>query len=61
MVSQLRRAGIDVRVDPEEYLNGKFASLRDPEGNVLQLWEPAGVDARRGRATDDVRTQQRIQ
>jgi hypothetical protein len=44
-----------------EYLNGKFASLRDPEGNVLQLWEPAGVDARRGQATDDVRTQQRIQ
>ncbi|WP_232506372.1 VOC family protein [Microlunatus flavus] len=45
MVAQLRAAGIEVEVDPETYPNGTFASLRDPEGNVLQLWEPGGVDA----------------
>ncbi len=45
MVAQLRAAGIEVEVDGEVYPNGTFASLQDPEGNVLQLWEPAGVDA----------------
>jgi predicted enzyme related to lactoylglutathione lyase len=39
MVSQLRRAGIDVQVDPESYPNGRFARLKDPEGNPVQLWE----------------------
>ena len=45
MVSQLRAAGIAVEVDPERYPNGRFASLRDPEGNAVQLWQPAGADA----------------
>jgi hypothetical protein len=39
MVAQLRKAGIDVEVDPEEYPNGMFARLQDPEGNPIQLWE----------------------
>ncbi|ATO15139.1 glyoxalase [Micromonospora sp. WMMA2032] len=46
MVTQLRGAGIAVEVDPEEYPNGRFASLRDPEGNVVQLWQPDGADSR---------------
>jgi glyoxylase I family protein len=41
MVKQLRAAGIDVDVDAEEYPNGRFAQLSDPEGNAVQLWEPA--------------------
>jgi glyoxylase I family protein len=41
MVAQLRRAGIAVKVDPEKYPNGTFASLADPEGNPIQLWQPA--------------------
>lgn len=45
MVRQLREAGIDVDVDPEAYPNGRFASLRDPEDNGLQLWQPAGADS----------------
>jgi len=45
MVRQLRAAGIKVDVDPEEYPNGRFARLTDPEGNPIQLWEPAGRDA----------------
>lgn len=40
MVSQLRSAGIEVTVDPEDYPNGKFARLSDPEGNPIQLWQP---------------------
>lgn len=42
MVLQLREAGIAVEVDPEEYPNGRFARLDDPEGNPIQLWEPKG-------------------
>jgi len=39
MVAQLTRAGIQVEVDPELYPNGRFARLKDPEGNPIQLWE----------------------
>jgi glyoxylase I family protein len=41
MVGQLRAAGVDVEVDPQAWPNGRFASLHDPEGNPVQLWEPA--------------------
>ena len=41
MVRQLRAAGLEVEVDPEVYPNGRFASLSDPEGNPVQLWQPA--------------------
>ncbi len=46
MVRQLRGAGVPVEVDPEVYPNGRFASLQDPEGNGVQLWQPAGADLR---------------
>ena len=42
MAQQLRAAGIGVEVDAEEYPNGVFARLQDPEGNPIQLWEPRG-------------------
>jgi len=42
MVAQLREADIDVEVDEKVWPNGRFASLHDPEGNAVQLWEPAG-------------------
>jgi len=41
MVQQLRTAGIEVEVDGEVYPNGRFAQLTDPEGNAIQLWQPA--------------------
>ncbi|WP_210505542.1 VOC family protein [Naasia sp. SYSU D00057] len=44
MRSQLESAGIPVQLDPEEYPNGRFASLTDPEGNQIQLWEPKEPD-----------------
>ena len=42
VVEQLRTAGETVEVDPERYPNGRFAELRDPEGNGIQLWQPMG-------------------
>jgi glyoxylase I family protein len=42
MIAQLTKAGITV-TQPESYPNGRFAELADPEGNPIQLWEPAGT------------------
>ena len=42
MVAQLQKSNIEVKVDPEKYPNGRFARLHDPEGNPIELWEPAG-------------------
>lgn len=41
MVTQIEAAGIAVKRDPEIYPNGRFAWLNDPEGNPIELWEPA--------------------
>ena len=41
MVAQLRAAGVEVK-DPETYANiGRFTRLHDPEGNPIELWQPA--------------------
>jgi glyoxylase I family protein len=45
MVEQLRASGSTVTVDPETYSMGRFASLTDPEGNPIQLWQPTDEDA----------------
>lgn len=45
MVAQLRAAGISIEVDPQPYPNGRFARFSDPEGNPVELWQPAGRDA----------------
>ncbi|GIK29700.1 MAG: VOC family protein [Chloroflexi bacterium] len=45
MVAQLRANGNVVTVDENEYPNGRFAQLNDPEGNPIQLWQPGGVDS----------------
>lgn len=52
IVEQLRSAGISIDVDPTVYPNGRFASLLDPEGNPIQLWEPDGTDKTRPESTD---------
>ena len=41
MVAQLQKSNIEVKVDPEKYSYGRFARLHDPEGNPIELWEPA--------------------
>ncbi len=43
MTAQLEAAGIEVRQDPQNpQPNGSFAWITDPEGNRVELWEPAG-------------------
>ena len=44
IVEQLRGAGEKVEVDTTRYPNGRFAELRDPEGNGVQLWQPMGPE-----------------
>ena len=42
IVDQLRSAGEAVDLDPKRYSMGRFAEVRDPEGNRIQLWQPMG-------------------
>jgi predicted enzyme related to lactoylglutathione lyase len=37
---------VEVHVDEQDYPIGRFADLRDPEGNGVQLWQPAGAEAK---------------
>lgn len=41
MIGQLEEAGIAVKLHPEPQPNGRFAHLSDPDGNPIELWEPA--------------------
>jgi len=41
MAAQLRAAGIEIKVDPQVYPNGRFARLHDLEGNPIELWQPS--------------------
>src|SRR3954454_19994784 len=42
MLSQLRSKGADVAGDAEEMEGvGRFAWVTDPEGNRIELWQPA--------------------
>lgn len=40
MLAQLRGQGVQVDGKVEDDFNGRFASVTDPEGNRIQLWEP---------------------
>ena len=42
LTAQLQAAGIPVKVDGTSYPYGRFAHLHDPEGNPIELWQPAG-------------------
>lgn len=41
MVAQLRANGNEVDINEEDYPNGRFARVYDPEGTPVELWEPA--------------------
>ena len=48
MAAQLQAAGIEVKVDPQFYPKiGRFARVHDPEGNPIELWQPAVSEASR--------------
>ena len=40
LLEQLKREGVDIVGEMEEYEYGKFAHIVDPEGNKIELWEP---------------------
>jgi glyoxylase I family protein len=42
MAAQLRDAGIAVDINAEVDSTGRFARVHDPDGNPIELWEPAG-------------------
>jgi glyoxylase I family protein len=42
MAAQLQGKGIEVKIDPTAYPNGRFARIHDPEGNPIELWQPKG-------------------
>lgn len=42
MLAQLREADIDISREEEMEGVGRFARIHDPEGNPIELWEPAG-------------------
>ena len=42
MLKKLKDSGVKVVKDVEEYPGmGHFASIEDPEGNAIELWQPA--------------------
>ncbi|MEM7613960.1 MAG: VOC family protein [Pseudomonadota bacterium] len=45
MIDQLTAAGIDVKRSEEMEGVGSFARLTDPEGNPIELWQPAAMPA----------------
>ena len=46
MAAQLQAAGIEVKMDPQSYPNGRFARVHDPEGNPIELWQPKVADTK---------------
>jgi predicted enzyme related to lactoylglutathione lyase len=41
LLEALRREGVTVDSQREDYEYGRFAWIMDPEGNRIELWEPA--------------------
>ena len=44
LLANLRAAGVEILGGPESHENGKFAWIRDPDGNKVELWEPKNWD-----------------
>lgn len=40
LLAVLKKEGVTVVGEPEEYDYGKFGWILDPDGNKLELWEP---------------------
>ncbi|MVN74922.1 VOC family protein [Hymenobacter sp. HMF4947] len=45
LVAELRKNDVTILDEIAEYAYGKFVHLLDPEGNILELWEPAAEEA----------------
>ena len=44
LAKQLRSEGVEVVENTENYDYGKFGWVMDPEGNRIELWEPAPAE-----------------
>ena len=40
LVAQLKKDGVEIIDNIEEFEYGKFVHILDPEGNKIELWEP---------------------
>lgn len=40
LVAELKKDGVNIVDEIEEFEYGKFVHLMDPEGNKIELWEP---------------------
>jgi predicted enzyme related to lactoylglutathione lyase len=41
LLEHLKRNGVEILKGPDSDENGKFAWVMDPDGNKVELWEPA--------------------
>jgi predicted enzyme related to lactoylglutathione lyase len=41
LLAQLTKNGVEIVKGPDSDDNGKFAWVIDPDGNKVELWEPA--------------------
>jgi len=41
LLEELRKEGVTIVDEVTEYDYGKFVHILDPEGNIIELWEPA--------------------
>ena len=41
LITQLKNNGVELQKGPETSDEGKFAWVMDPDGNKVELWEPA--------------------
>lgn len=42
MVDELKKENVTIVDEISEYEYGKFVHVLDPEGNIIELWEPIG-------------------
>ena len=43
MIANLKKAGVKILKELESSEYGKFASIMDPDGNKIELWEPTFI------------------
>lgn len=44
LVEELRKDGVKILDEIEEFDYGKFVHLLDPEGNKIEFWEPNDIE-----------------
>ena len=44
LLAELKKEGVEVIGEIQEFSFGKFGYILDPEGNKIELWEPMGED-----------------